>query len=861
MTVSDVKWLLVLLGVDGSSIPENAEVQFTLLNRPHSWAVFVLLGVVAALALTVFALYRKEIDTCPRWGKHLLTGLRVAVLLVLVFVFLGPAITYTQRHTLWPLIVLMRDDSLSMATRDRYLDEQSAGRAAGALGTTIDEVQQQRPDRTAIVIHLLETDNRQLLRALEGCGKLHVANFSHRVEHLETRPARTKDDRPGSGPGRSDEPDGSPNRSSRQELSDVRPLPPLTATGRATDLYRAVSDGLADRLTAAVILFTDGQHTAKENGADRLVALAERAARQGVPLLIVGVGDPTRPRNLQITDLYADPQVWQDAPFEIRAVLRAQGIGEQTVRVELFERKILASGEAAAEQRVGQPQEIQVPEGGGQVRLAFTHTPESPGRYTYSVRVEPVEDEITLDDNQPPTPIEVKVLSRQARVLLVAGGPTWDYQAVRKLLEREKSVDVSCWLQTMDLTRSQEGNTVINRLPITRDELFKYDVVMLFDPDPEEFDDRWIALLGEFVSGHAGGMLYMAGPAFAGRFLSEQRTSRMQKLLPVRLGDVGAMEVANLLASNARRWPLAVVTANLDRPIMRFYDDPGETRLRWETFPGICWSFPLEEAKPTARVLIEHSDPALRRTEGTRPLLVTGQYGSGRTAFLGIMGTWRWRRPGVNAEFFDRFWMQAVRYLVEGRSLEGKRRGLIEADHFRYELGDSIHVTARLTDAGYRPLDADQVSAALRIGADPPSEIVLTPVPNQPGQFEATLTARKTGRYVLSVELPDGATDGSGEGPAEAPTIETTLAVSLPSVESNKVWLDKVLLRELAEASGGRYFEVDEVDALAAAVPHRQQNINVQSKPTLLWDTNRVLLVLVVLLSLEWALRKGFKLM
>jgi uncharacterized membrane protein len=222
------------------------------------------------------------------------------------------------------------------------------------------------------------------------------------------------------------------------------------------------------------------------------------------------------------------------------------------------------------------------------------------------------------------------------------------------LLEREKSVDVSCWLQTLDENRAQEGDTTITKLPRTRDELFAYDVIMLLDPDPKEFDDAWITLLEEFSRNHSGGLLYMAGPSFTNRFLSGGQTSKIRSLLPVTFGDVAATEVASLLESDDQVWDLSVVEASLDHPIMRFESDMRRSMDVWKLFPGVVWTYPVRDAIPTASTLLEHSDPALMQMAGPRPLLVSGQYGSGRTVFLAFEGTWRWREAGRNAEFFNR---------------------------------------------------------------------------------------------------------------------------------------------------------------------------------------------------------------
>jgi len=842
-----LKWLERLPGFDGGQIPQEADLRLTWLHMPQSWGVFALLGIVIALGYLVVLLYQIEQKTCPRGVKVLLACLRIAVLLILAAIFLGPALTYSNRRTEKPWVVLMRDDSQSMNTADRYMDDDAAAAVARATGRTVAEIRDTRPTRAALVQEVLQEDDGRFLWQLQGRGKLRVLDFSDRVKQVQTRPARepTSD---GAAPG------GTPDGHDAAPADASTGLPELAATGTATDVFRAIKEGLARRPAAAIVMFTDGQHTKKESIRQAL----DKAKLQGdlVPLLIVGIGDPSRPRNLKVSDVYVDPQVWQDDPFEVQAMIRAQGVEQPSVGVELIEQRITADGKPVSEGRIVARHEVRLPEGGGQARTVFEHKVESAGRYAYTVRVQTLEDELSEEDNQLAPPVEVKALDQQARVLLIAGAPTWEYQLVQRVLTRDKSVNLSGWLQSMDPDRAQEGNTVINRLPDTERALYEYDVIMLFDPNPRDFDLPWIQLLKRFCSDHAGGILYMAGPKYAGRFLDNERTRGMRGILPVRLGDVGAMEVASLLATNSRAWPLGAVRKNIGQPIMRFYAEEERSFSRWETLPGVYWSFPAQEAKPAARVLIEHSDPTLRRTEGSRPLLVTGQYGSGRTVYIGFNGTWRWRRIGPNAEFFRRFWIQTTRYLVEGRSLEGKRRGLMETEKDVYDLGDSVKVTAQLKDRMYRPLASPQIEAIHQVADMAPQRVTLKPVPDQPGQYEATITARQTGFHSLSIRLADDTS-------AEPATISTKFSVRLPSVEMGELWLNDKLLKEVAAASGGSYYQLDQLDQVAAAVPDREQTIVVPGKPVLLWDALRVpiLVMLVGLLSVEWAVRKWFKLL
>jgi hypothetical protein len=825
--------LLQWLGFDFTDAPANAKAELLWTNLPSSWGVFVLLAAIAAILYTVYAIYRREMESCPLWVRTLLATLRAGVVLLLACIFLGPAVVYLQNRTIQPTIVLARDASQSMNTADAYADEAAAKAVAAALGKSESQVRAAKPSRVDIVNALLETNHSGVLAALSRKGKLQPSDFADQVTKVELRQQRPAAD-------------GQRDRNAAARLS----LPPLVAEGRGTDLNAAIRQSLTADRPAAIVLFTDGQHTAKD---DALEAAREAKSRN-VPLLVVGVGDASRRRNVSVAKVYSRPQAWQEEPFEVDAVINFQDAEPGDVRVDLIEQRVGENDQPTGGGAVVQSLQLAAPEkGSGQKTAQFSHTVRESGRFMYAVRVEPIAGDSDESDNQAASSV-VKVLNRErVRVLLVAGAPTWDYRLLQKLLARDKTMTVSCWLQTLDEERAQEGTRPITHLPVSKDELFYYDVLLMLDPNPQEFDRAWIELLKQFVGEHSGGLLFMAGPKHSGRLLTSPRTAEFGKLLPVSFGDVGALEVAALLSTNQRSWPLKVVPANADNPVMRFYSEREETLRRWETLPGIFWSFPSKDARPTAQVLVEHGDPTLRSVEGSRPLIVAGRYGSGHTLYLGFNGTWRWRKAGRQAEFFDKFWIQAIRYLVEGRTLEGRRRGYVETDRDRYEVGQRITITARLQDASYNPLAAPKVDATVQLAGQSPEPVPLLAVANQPGSFTATLMARKTGVHSLRVGLPSA--------DPNAGAIESTFSVELPSVETNQVWLNRPLLMELAALSGGRYFEVNQLDKIDAAVPDRVETIESRSQPRPLWDVSGMLVALIGLLCTEWLIRKRYKLL
>jgi len=869
VTANSSNWFLKLLGFETDSIPENADVSVTWTNLPQSWQVFVLIAAVAVMVYIVGWLYARETDTCSRRVKAVLAGLRIAVVLVLLAVFLGPAVTYSQKRTIPAQILVLRDASQSMTTADRYLDAESAAAAAAVLrGTGVDvrktpptgeevkDVRARRPARAEIVDRIFAAGGGKLIDELKRQGRVQIADFSSNLTRHEAEAKAESGKRKAEGGSRSrirENPavNSADSRILTNSATVVDGVPSLAsvASGQETNLHRALQEALAEKQLAAIVLFTDGQHT----GGDDPVLIARRARELGVKLLIVGVGDPSSRKNLEISEIYADRQVFKGAEFEIQTLLRSEGYPNERVQVELTERRVPPNGGAPSDEKTVESKAITIPPEGGQVRVAFTRSVDIPGRRLYSIRVEKRPDEISKDDNQPRDPTEVNILDSQARVLLIAGGPSWEYRGVQRLLQDDESVNLSCWMQTNNPARAQDGNTIITRLPETEEDLGRYDVVLLFDPDPRDFDEKFVGLLTNFVTKKARGLMYLAGTKFSSRFLTEDPSRKLAEMLPVTFGDAGRIQSSTLLATNTREWPLKIVAANVDHPIMRFFPDPRATMELWNALPGIFWSFPAEAARPGARTLVEHSDDTLRQVEGRRPLLVTSRHGAGRTAYLGFNGTWRWKSEGRNSEFFARFWLQTVRYLIEGRLLEGKRRGYLATERVRYQRKDLVVVTAELNDPQSKPIVVPEIAATVSIDGKPGEPVTLKPLPNRPGHYQATMTALNLGRHVLSIKLPDD--------PSTEPTITTAFFVAPPSAEIRDLRLNKAKLKQLADESGGKYFEMDQFLSLAAEVPDRSRFVEVGGKPLPLWDKAYLLGLLVVLLCVEWSVRKYFKLL
>jgi len=806
-------------------------------NMPESWGVFVLIALVAAIAALVFWLYLREINTCPRPLKILLACLRFTVLLLLVLMFLQPSVVYKQVTTIKPNIALLRDGSLSFARTDRYADKETVDKLAKATGKQPEQIAEGGFSRAQLLQEALTRDEGKILKQWRKKGSVRVVDFSEVVSASGMLPAINSDQ----------------TREDNDEAVDGPELPLLIANGRGTDVWQGVREMLSNtgRLSA-IVLASDGQH----NGSEDPLELAMKAKSLGIPIITVGVGNPARPRNLSVNKLYFRDRVPVNEPFEIEATIYAEDFSGNQIQVELLEHAIASDGTLETGIPI-ESSEIEVPDGGGRIRTNFQHKVAQPGKFSYTVRVAEAEGESNVDDNQYTSGV-IEIVDQKVKVLLIAGAPTWEYRMLQRLFQRDSNIVLTGWLQTMDTDRPQEGNERIAELPETPEELGQYNVIMMIDPRPDQFSAEWIESLKKFCKVNAGGFFFMAGPKHTNMFVTLNRLSGIRDVLPVRFGDEEYIDTQQILstATNSRPGKMLVVNHNLGHPIMSFVNDYEENLRLWNLMPSIYWSFPTLKAKPTALVLMERGDQI--NVEGNQPLLVTGRYGRGNVVYMGFNGTWRWRRVGLRAQYFDRFWIQVVNYLVETRSLQGKRRGIIDIERDEFELGERVVMRASVLNERMEELAIPVIPGQI-LGEDGRVQnIELKLLPGMSGQYESAVVAQNTGKFKVVVALP-GADEETGIEPV-------SFSVKPPSVESRAYWLNEKALRDIASVSGGQYFRLHELEQIADFLPQLESITEYRSPPKPIWDVNEKLRFLTfflpfLLLTIEWAVRKKYKLL
>src|SRR5262245_7727616 len=423
-------------------------------------------------------------------------------------------------------------------------------------------------------------------------------------------------------------------------------------------------------------------------------------------------------------------------------------------------------------------------------------------------------------------------------MLYVESNPRWEFKFMLQAFKRDHRVDPTFLVINGDRKAMESGTPFIANFPDTRKDLFAYDLLVLGDVDANYFTGEQRNWIKDFVT-EGGGLVVIAG-----------RLHAPATWLGTPLADVLPVEVPSVKFpfDDARRpaeYHPSLSDLGRRSPILSMSDDPTDQQTIWQDLPGFFWHYPVTKLRPAAVSLMDHPRERIA-DDKPMPLLAMHYYGKGLVLFSAVEETWRWRFNEAD-KYFARYWGQVV-YAIGLPHTLGTKAGQLAVAGGEAVLGKPGQVYARLFTPEYRPLTAERVTANIERLDAPPNEekfrsVVFEAVPNQPGEYVATIPNDRVGRYALKVE--------SGED-----TAVLDYRVTLPPEhELAPGGMNEEALRKLAEQTGGKFYREEDLYRLPDEVKPQTIAFS-QRKETLLWTYWPVWAAVVCLFTLEWLLRK-----
>lgn len=616
-------------------------------------------------------------------------------------------------------------------------------------------------------------------------------------------------------------------------LNDLKPAAPSTHIG---DSLKQLSDETSDLPIGAVVLLSDGSDNSGGVSADAINALRARH----IPVHTVGFGREHAEHDVELDDAVIAPRALADSRLAARITLHQRGYAgakiNLTIRdISTGQPKVLAARTVNLLRDDNAQTETVMFDAGGA------------GAKTLQVTAGPLSgEENTLNNSLTRV---VNVGSAPRRILYIEGEPRWEYKFIREAEEGDRMVQVVSMVRTSENKIYRQG--IANPAELAggflqrAEDLFAYDGLIVGSVEAAYFSPLQQQLIRDFVDRRGGGLLMLGGQfSLADGGWS---ASKVADILPTTLpSESGTFHREADPRNGATHTFAELAPDGADSVITRLIDDPAANAAKWKTLPYLMDYQNPGTPKPGATVLANMITPDRRKL----PLLITQNFGRGRTAIMATGGSWRWQMSlplGDTAHHL--FWQQLLRWLVSDTP------GRVAASVPNQMLLDTgaIMFTANVRDQQYNPAPDAKVEAHI-LGPGGVSALVeLSPVPDNPGQFQAAWVAPKPGAYLT--EITAQRTDRDTGKPVELGRDVLTFQRMDGVAENFHTQQNRDLLERLAAQTGGQYWKPSDLAQLASAIPFSEAGVTVRQTKDL-WDLPLLFLVLLALRFSEWWLRR-----
>ena len=585
-----------------------------------------------------------------------------------------------------------------------------------------------------------------------------------------------------------------------------------------------------------MLILTDG--IPSTNNDDALSVAASDARDRSVPLIPIGFGSDVPTKDLQLYDVLADDVAFVDDPLTFAFQLKGFGYDGETAPVTLRQQ-----GQPGVLQTV----DVELARDGQPMAGELTYIPNQEGEFDYVIEADTLSGETNVGNNMARHRVQVR--REQLKVLLVERLPRWEFRHLKPVLERDPAVELHTVLQQADVSFTNEDVTALPRVPVARDELMEYDVIIWGDVDLSFLAPGALDHLQEFVAERGGGLVMIAGERHNPQ---AYRDTPLQDLLPVELSS-GNDRGDHLQGDVSTGFRPELTVEGRTRAALRLADSAQSNERLWRQLPELYWLFETGRRKPAAQVLAVH--PTRQGDGGQLPVIAVQRFGSGQVLFHATDELWQWRRR-VEDRYYGRYWLQMIRYLSRSKLRSGAHGIELATDRNVYQQGDAVELRARFFDPQSTPVTDDGATAIIEGPSGRRETVTLTRLAEAPSLFTGRVSRLTAGSYHAWLaepaprKLPDENTDDDSTVPS------TDFRVEVSESELRDRASRQADLVAAAKLSRGVYYPFWEAERFLEEVPQGRE-VPVSSEILVpIWNRWELLVLFVGLLAAEWITRK-----
>ena len=434
--------------------------------------------------------------------------------------------------------------------------------------------------------------------------------------------------------------------------------------------------------------------------------------------------------------------------------------------------------------------------------ISFTIKASKVGRQRLRIAVLPHDSEMSKDNNT--RNIFINILDNRQKILILANAPHPDISAIKSSLELNKNYEIE-----IQYARTIKGD------------LKGFDLVILHQlPSKKQPVQQTINRLKE----NKIPLFYIAG-----KQSNFSRFSNQFEGIDLK-STVNSFEESQLAFA----------------PNFTLFSFKREMAQQLEALPPLIVSFGNYKASLNANVF---GYQKINRIVTDLPLIVFQENMDSRSGAVLGEGLWIWRMHSYlqygNTKAFDTFIGKSVQYLMARKD---KRFFRVISDG-EYRSNDKVLLQAELYNSSYELVNEPDVNLKLTNEEGKQFNFIFSP---EGQSYVLDLDHLAVGVYQYSASTNFGGKNYGDVG---------EFVVSGQSLESRQLNANHGMLFRLAKNSGGEMLYPDEINRLPEILNARndlKSRIYYEEKYTALHDLLWVVGIILLLLSLEWFLRKYF---
>ncbi len=569
----------------------------------------------------------------------------------------------------------------------------------------------------------------------------------------------------------------------------------LSYNGYSTDLVsslRIIKENYPDGSYNSVTIISDGIFNSGGNP-------VYEAGKFSAPFIIMPVGDTVTKKDVIVKNVVHNEKSFTGTASIIKAYITFDKADVNNVNVKLLREGVEVRSQV-----------INLQPGVNNYETEFDVTENEPGKVKYSIITENIPGELTYKNNK--NHFYITFIDNKVNILVVSGGPGYDNEFTGSVLKRIGNYNITY--------RTQKSAGEFYEGGIDYKMFGELSTIFLLNYPANISSAATVSDIASNVKQFNVPVIF-----FAGKNTDYQKLGSFDEFIPFNISRPNAGETLfRLQPVNAEGNGLGKVSGL------------GSTNEIFRNVSGIM-------PKPGSITL------ATDKAAG-EPVMINRISGNTRsTAFLGY-GLWRWKlNTGANAEkTLESMLLETINMTLQ-KEKRTKLRVYPANDVFDYT--EPVKIYAEVFDENYLPTRNAKVTGRVtRKDGSNAGELIFTAEENK---FSAVLNPLASGDYYIEC---DAELNGSYYARDNSRFTSDTLSTEFLETRTNLE-----LLNELASKTGGEVIGKDSIGNYSKLLDKYR---NMPSKESVsgkyirfdLWGNKYYLMLVILLFSIEWVLRK-----